>query len=82
MNEQQMQAIMASAVQVACSNLTDDELVALNMVAQLNMDPTTHAFYSKAAHLFTERNGTKMHEETKNTLARVVNMRLEKGTNE
>jgi hypothetical protein len=83
MSEQQMQAIMASAVHVACSHLTDDELAALNLVAQLDIDPHNRVFdYNRVAHLFTERNGTKMHEETKNALAQVVNMRLGEGTNE
>jgi hypothetical protein len=74
---------MRSAVYLVCSHLTDDELAALNLVAQLNMDPHNRVFdYNRVAHLFTERNGTRMHEETKNALARVVNMRLGEGTNE
>jgi hypothetical protein len=83
MNEREMQAMMTSAVRVACNHLTNDELAALNMVAQLDMNPHNRLFdYNQVAHLFTERNGTRMHEETKNALGRVVKVRLKGATNE
>jgi hypothetical protein len=72
-----MDEIMAIAVNVATKELTDLELAALNNVAQVNMDPRGRIFdYDDVKHLFTEMNGTRMHEETKRALALVVNRRL------
>jgi hypothetical protein len=70
-DKQQMQANMAAVVQ----DLTDEELAALNLCAQLDQDPHGRIFdYKKVSSLFTE-NG-KMHTATKEALARVVNHRL------
>jgi hypothetical protein len=59
------------------NDLSDIELAVLNNVAQLDQDPHGRLFdYEKVKELFTERNGERMHEETKVALADVVNIRL------
>jgi hypothetical protein len=74
-DEQQMQAMMAASVAMAVQDLTNEELVVLNLCAQLDQDPHGRIFdYEKVSSLFTE-NG-KMHTATKEALARVVNHRL------
>lgn len=77
MNENQMMSIMATVVNMTCDKLTDLELAALNNCVQLDMNPHDRIFdYEKVKSLFTEANGTKAHDVTKEALARVVNSRL------
>ena len=77
MNEQQMRQIMAATVAVTTRELSDTELIVLNLVAQTDQDPHGKKFdYKLVAGLFTENNGTKLHSETKIALANVVNSRL------
>ena len=77
MDEQKMKLSMAAIVDMATEELTDLELAILNNVAQLGMDPHDRAFdYEEVKSLFTEKDGTRMHEETKAALAAVVNRRL------
>ncbi len=64
------------SIQYACSALSDTELAAINNAAQCDLDPRKVAGYEKAAYLFTEEGGTKMHAETKDALARIVLQRL------
>lgn len=71
-----MRARMAAAVSIACEALTNDELAGMNLAVQLGINPTTRAGYDKIAHLFTEDNGTRMHDETAAALARVALRRL------
>ncbi len=79
MDEQQMKQIMVTVVGVATDELTDFELAVLNNVVQLNVDPHGRDFdYDKIKALFTEKGGTRMHNETKLALSAVVNRRLAK----
>ncbi len=74
--EQGMRWIIA-IVDIVTEELTTLELAVLNNVAQLDMDPHGRAFdYDKIESLFTEKTGSRMHEETKVALAAVVNQRL------
>ncbi len=76
MNEQELHTIMRSAVAVAVNDLSDAELVGLNLTVQLGGDPRSKPWYDKAKFLFDQEGGTKMHEETKAALAAVVLKRL------
>lgn len=79
MNENQMMGIMATVVDMICDKLTDLELAVLNNCVQLDSDPHGRLFdYETVKMLFTENNGTRAHDVTKEALARVVNARLEK----
>lgn len=80
MNEKEMHRIMTASVSLICDKLTDEELAALNLVALLGGSPHGRVFdYEKVKALFTDAEGTKMHDETKLALATVVNKRFEKG---
>ncbi len=77
MNEDKMKAVMANIVSIACDKLTDKELAVLNIVAMFDQLPHNRLFdYEKVKSLFTQNDGTKMHEETKIALAVTVNSRL------
>lgn len=78
MDEKEMCRITtASVVLLICDKLTDEELIALSLVAQFGGSPHGREFdYEKVKSLFTEANGTKMHDETKLALAVVVNKRF------
>lgn len=77
MDEQEMKKFMDISIDMETRELTNLELAALNIVAQLNEDPRGRLFdYEKVKGLFTEDNGTRMHVETKMALAIVVNERL------
>ncbi len=68
---------VVALVEVMCVDLSDLELAVLNNVAQLDGNPHNRVFdYEKVSALFTERDGTRMHDETKDALAVVVNNRL------
>jgi hypothetical protein len=68
---------MDSIVNFVCANLSDLELVEIDIVAQADQDPRNRLFdYNKVSSLFTEAGGTRMHQETKDSLARVVLSRL------
>lgn len=77
MSEEQAARGMTAVVGIVCDELTDQELAALNLTAQLDLDPHGRIFdYGKVASLFTEKDGTKMHQVTKETLARLAMHRL------
>ena len=64
---------MATVVAMIANDLTDDELRALNLCAQLGTNPHGRIFdYDTVAPLFTAANGTRMEQATKEALARVV----------
>ena len=72
-----MNKAMYAVVALICKDLTDIELAVLNNVAQTDSNPKGRLFdYKRVRNLFTEDNGTKMHDETKNALAAVVLRRL------
>lgn len=52
-------------VQIVVDQLTDEELVALNMAVLLDSNPVDVYGYDKAKSLFTEQNKTRMHSLTK-----------------
>lgn len=69
--------IMIAVVALTCKELSDQELAVLNLVGQLDQDPHNRMFdYEKIEELFTERDGTRMHQETKDALAVIVEQRL------
>lgn len=76
MDKATMRNNMATIVSLMCDELTDQELAVLNTVAQLDGNPHGQLFdYDKVKGLFTE-GGMRMHDETKQALARVVIARL------
>lgn len=77
MTEQEARAIYFSQTVLITNELSNDELLALNLVAALDTDPRNRLFdYEQVRPLFTEANGTRMHSETKRALAQIVTQRL------
>lgn len=79
MNERQkqMRRIRAAIVAIITDELDDEELAALNIVAQNDQSPYGKVFDSEIVEvLFIEHNGTLMHQQTKAALAEVVQSRL------
>ena len=77
--EEKSKVSMYAIVSSICNELSDIELNVLSLVAQLDQDPRHRLFdYDKVDLLFTENNGTKMHQETKLALMAVVDDRLAK----
>ena len=77
MNENKMRRIMVTTVGMTCDELTNKELAVLATVATTDQSPRNRLFdYEKVKSLFTQNDGTKMHEETKLALAAIVNYRL------
>jgi hypothetical protein len=74
-DEQIMQIRMAAAVAMAVQGLTDEELVVLNMHAQVDW-PTPDHIYKKVSRLFENDVNGKMHPVTKEALAQAVELRL------
>lgn len=72
----QQSALLASAVAITCDSLTDDELAAIYNAATAGFNPKMVRGYAKAARLFTEQNGTKMHPAALDALGQVVTKRL------
>lgn len=71
-----MNAAVYIATKMATDKLTELELAAVNNAAQLGTDPRGVLGYERVKHLFSEQNGTAMHSETKDALARIVLDRL------
>ena len=68
---------MAGVVALIVKDLDDLELAVLNNIARCDFNPKGRIFdYERVKGLFTEDNGLKMHDETKEALARVVIFRL------
>ncbi len=67
---------MVAAVEMACEGLSDMELAVLNNVAQVDWNPKGYPWYEKVRYLFTDLDGTRMHQATKDALASVVLERL------
>lgn len=65
-----------AAVRVATNQLTDEELNALTMVLLLDADPRPVSGYSKVQSLFTQENGAKMHELTRDAFMAIARERL------
>lgn len=76
MAEQQMKQIMIAAANMVCDELTDSELAGVGMVGLLGSDPRAKRWYEKAKPLFTEQNGTRMHEVTREAVSRIIDARL------
>ena len=73
MNEAEIFSILRASVALGVKDLTNDELIALNLVATLDSDPRNRLFrYEDVAFLFDQANGTRMHSETKRALFSVV----------
>ena len=76
LNHPGIQAI-AAMMMMACDELTDQELAALNIAVQLDQNPQGRIYdYDKVSHLFTEADGTRMHDAGKQILAAIVTKRL------
>jgi hypothetical protein len=77
MTEQEVRAIYFSQAVLITNELSNDELLALNLVATLDTDPRNRLFdYEKVSPLFTEAGGLKMHSEIKRALSQIVTQRL------
>ena len=73
-------ARMYAAVALTVKDLTLDELAALNNTVAWDADPRGRLFdYEKVKSLFTEGDGLRMHDATKDALAEVVLKRLASG---
>jgi hypothetical protein len=70
--------IMATTVGVTCSKLTDIELNSIYMCALLGMNPDQVGGYDRIKSLFTEDNGTRMHQTTLDALGVVWESRCGK----
>ena len=73
--------VMGAAVKLVCDGLSDDELLAMNICAQLGTDPRPCTGWEKAKPLFTSRSagGTPLvRSVTQEWMASVVLQRLEK----
>jgi len=71
-----LEQVECAVVKLACTNLTDLELAAINKAAQADFDPRPVMGYEKVKHLFTETDGLRMHNDIKEALAVVVLERL------
>jgi hypothetical protein len=69
---------MMLVVRMVCTRLTDEELAITNLAAQLGLDPRGGLGYKKAAALFTEAGGTRLHPLTLEILAVVFKERFSK----
>ncbi len=77
MTEEKLKQITIASVALTCEGLSDQELATLNLVGQANWDPHNRVFdYERVKGLFTEKNGTRMHQTTKDALVIVVLKRL------
>lgn len=77
MTEQQNLAAIRAVVDLACKDLTNEELAVLHLVSITDDSPHGRLFdYNKVKPLFTEANGTRMHSMTKEALAVIVGQRL------
>ena len=63
-------------VALACRQLADEQLAALNLAVQAGWDASNLSGYEHIAGLFTEANGTQMHEDAKVAFAKVALKRL------
>jgi hypothetical protein len=65
--------LMSKGVKLICDELTNQELICLNFVAQEDWDPRGRDWYEKAKGLFTasKNNHPCMHNETKNSLKKL-----------
>ena len=79
MTEQDVQATLRAQVAIVTNDLSDADLAALNIAAQLDYEPRNRPWYAQVKSLFTEQDGTRMHAETKRALAAVVLRRIGKG---
>ncbi len=71
-----------AAVKMVTERLNDVELNAICLVALLGTDPRHVAGYDRAAPLFTEAHGTKMHAVGVDALVLIRDERLEKAVSE
>ncbi len=74
-----MNASLAAMVEIATEHMSDSDLAALNLCAQMGTDPRNRVFdFQQVEYLFTEtRNGIPcMHEEMRRALASVLLQRL------
>jgi hypothetical protein len=67
-----------AAVLMTTSQLTDQELAAVNITMQLNQDPRHCSWYHKAQCLFTETKGDipAAHQAVKETVLQIAHKRL------
>ena len=68
---------VAAVANLSIKNLTDDELIAINLAIKLNnLDIKNVIGYEKIKTLFTENNGTKVHSLVEEAIDREVIKRL------
>ena len=68
---------LMSVISVSCTDLTDREMMALCLSLQLGTDPRQIKGYEKVRELYTEENGTRMHEATKKGFLSLCAARLQ-----
>ncbi len=72
-----MDTKILTSVAMACRSLSDEQLNALNICMILNTDPHGRLFdYETVKHLFTENNGTRAHNEVKESVEYLTFQRL------
>lgn len=74
----EVQKHVYAGIKLITDQLTDMELNSMCMVALLGTDPRHVQGYEKAAPLFTEENGTKMHATGLDALVLIHEERLQK----
>lgn len=63
------------AVQIVVDRLSDEEVMAQRLGLLLGNNPIGTLGYDKVEHLYTEQQGTKMHEETKRAFLAITGIR-------
>ena len=71
-----MDHIIYAATRITTEQLTDEELNAHYLCLLLDGNPTHKLGYDKAAALYTEQDGTRMHAATRSAFERIVAERL------
>jgi hypothetical protein len=82
MSEKSIQDIILRSTYLACEDLTDVELNALYLGLRLGYDPKQIAGYDKAKFLYTEQNGTRMHDTIASAFEQVWSSRIGRWTSD
>lgn len=69
-------AIIFATVQNVCNKLTDDELISINLIVQLDRDPRYVEGYEKIKDIFYPGNNMMVHDDVKWALAIIMEERL------
>ncbi len=68
--------LMRAQVAMVLQEMSDEEVVSQRLAVLLNSDPRQRYGYDKAALLYTEADGTQMHEQTRRAFLAASGARL------